>query len=156
MYYLFGNALVHVIYSGVSGQCSYTIHNINISFCKLNTFCWLTFLTNEEKRYNYKNIHTEMLRSPLGMILNRPPVMRFVSLYQVTSGSGFPVTEHVIRTEWPSATLIDGGGGTRMVGASSESKKQTCNIVGFTALKILKLHNIDWCQKHIKWVCTVW
>jgi len=26
MYHLFCNALVHVIYSGVSGQCSFTIH----------------------------------------------------------------------------------------------------------------------------------
>lgn len=60
-----------------------------------------------------------MFRSPFGRILNRPPVIRLMSRYHVTNGSGFPVTLQVISTERPSATLIDGGGGTKIVGASS-------------------------------------
>jgi len=66
---------------------------------------------------------TSITRFPLLRILNLPPVIRVVSLYQVTKGSGLPVTTHVTVTDWPSATLSPDGGGTMIVGASSVATK---------------------------------
>ena len=44
MYHLFCNALVHVIHSGVSGQCSYTIHTTCTTFILCTIKCYRTYL----------------------------------------------------------------------------------------------------------------
>ena len=71
---------------------------------------------------NMNKCLTVIYKFPLGRILNLPPVIRLVSLYHVMIGSGFPVTWQVIVTDWPSATLMLGGGGTIIVGFSAVRK----------------------------------
>lgn len=76
--------------------------------------------------------NTSIIKFPFGKILNRPPVISTVSLNHVMIGSGFPVTTHVIMTDWPSATRNSGGGGTIMVGASSRNNQNKANCTVFS------------------------